>query len=54
MTCGMRDAGLTSGIVAGFICYFIYALRRDRKEILTVTSRAVCHVVYQPVVDTVR
>ncbi len=44
MTCGMRwMLGCISGIVAGFICYFIHALpTRPGKEILTaIGTRAV-------------
>ncbi|EIP0028059.1 cyclic di-GMP phosphodiesterase [Salmonella enterica subsp. enterica serovar Kisangani] len=45
--------GCISGIVAGFICYFIYALRtRPGKEILTAIKHEQFYVVYQPVVDT--
>ncbi|WP_411900485.1 EAL domain-containing protein, partial [Salmonella enterica] len=45
--------GCLSGIVAVFICYFIYALRtRPGKEILTAIKHTQFYVVYQPVVDT--
>ncbi|ECC1506178.1 cyclic di-GMP phosphodiesterase [Salmonella enterica subsp. houtenae] len=45
--------GCISGIVAGLICYFIYALRtRPGKEILTAIKHEQFYVVYQPVVDT--